>query len=587
MMYVLTAKHFGRPAGLIAALVFALTPVVTAAARNNTMDMQLVLVLEVAAWYLFKSIETSRWRYLFVCAVFIGLGFNIKMLQAYMVLPAVVIVYLVFAKEKFLKRLAAGAVSVVILAAVSFAWVLAVDLTSPSERPYVGSSTDNTVIELIIGHNGMERLYGRTGLRNTGAGGGQLRPDGADQNGGPSAGGFNKPDGGPDGGGGTFNRPDGGPLTGAPGDDAGAGGVGLNEIGSAGALRLWNQNLYGQASWLILLALFCIAAKLGRFRLKELSLRQGVLIFWIVWLVTMVLFFSFAGFFHRYYLCMMAPGIAALCGIGIPEMVRAFREKRGWKQALLPLSLLGTVAVELLFVWRYEALRAWLVPVMLVPAAAALVLMALHYMRPKERIPALAAGLTLLSLLAAPFTWSLTVVLYGGAECGAPLRRSGAGVFLSHGGRVPGPGAANGGRRRDEGPGDVSGGQLQGGDVSRRGAARQRCGGADCGHRPAGGGVRRLHGDGQRHHPGAVQGACRGGKDHLFPHVRPGRRQFGNHRLRPTERNGCQPVGISRNHGVPGRRRCRGQPWQNAVHVLLKTKQRKSGDFRCSAERRI
>lgn len=44
MMYVLTAKYFGRPAGLVSALVFALTPAVVVASRNNTMDMQLIFI---------------------------------------------------------------------------------------------------------------------------------------------------------------------------------------------------------------------------------------------------------------------------------------------------------------------------------------------------------------------------------------------------------------------------------------------------------------------------------------------------------------------------------------------------------------
>jgi 4-amino-4-deoxy-L-arabinose transferase-like glycosyltransferase len=160
MMYALTSKYFGRPAGLISALVFALTPSVVVAARNNTIDTQLIFTLLVAAWFSFKSIDTSKWRYLFICAVFVGLGFNIKMLQAYMILPAVIIAYLIFAKGKFSKRLAAGVISLVIMGVVSSAWVLAVDLTPASDRPYVGSSANNTVTELIVGHNGLERLYG-------------------------------------------------------------------------------------------------------------------------------------------------------------------------------------------------------------------------------------------------------------------------------------------------------------------------------------------------------------------------------------------------------------------------------------------
>ncbi|UOO37868.1 glycosyltransferase family 39 protein [Oscillospiraceae bacterium CM] len=448
LLYALIKKYFGRVSGLIAALVFALTPAVVVAARNNTMDMQLIFVLLVAVWFLFKAIDTSKWRFLFICAVFVGLGFNIKMLQAYMILPAVVIVYLVFAKEKFLKRLAAGVISLVIMAVISFAWVLAVDLTPAGERPYVGSSTNNTVVELIIGHNGTERLFGSGGgSRPSGAFGGDdgavQRPQGAinGPNGSPgsalngnlpntqsgatlrdttaagnagqnangtSVAGTSQADGNsqipPDGFEGQLNGHN--SVNGIP---MGGGG---NEIGTPGVLRLWSTSLYGQASWLIVLTLFCILAKLGKFNVKQLTAKQAMLVFWIIWLMTMVVFFSFAGFWHRYYLCMVAPGVAGLVGIGLPEMVRAFREKRGWKQLLLPISLLATFALEIIFVWRYEAVRTWLVPMMLVPAAGAAIVMAAHAIRPQKLLAVISGGLTLLSLLVAPFYWSLTVVLY-------------------------------------------------------------------------------------------------------------------------------------------------------------------------------
>ncbi|MEL4106928.1 glycosyltransferase family 39 protein [Oscillospiraceae bacterium WX1] len=448
LLYALIKKYFGRVSGLIAALVFALTPAVVVAARNNTMDMQLIFVLLVAVWFLFKAIDTSKWRFLFICAVFVGLGFNVKMLQAYMILPAVVIVYLVFAKEKFLKRLAAGVISLVIMAAISFAWVLAVDLTPTSQRPYVGSSTNNTVFELIIGHNGTERLFGSGGgSRPSGAFSGD---DGAVQR---PRGAINGPNGSPGSAlnGNLPNTQSGATLrdttaVGNTGQNANATGVagpsqadgnsqmppdgfegqlnghnsvngnpmggGGNEIGTPGVLRLWSTSLYGQASWLIVLTLFCVLAKLGKFNLKQLTAKQAMLVFWIVWLVTMVVFFSFAGFWHRYYLCMVAPGVAGLVGIGLPEMVRAFREKRGWKQLLLPISLLTTFALEIIFVWHYEAVRTWLVPVMLVPAVGAAIVMAAHAIRPQKLLAVISGGLTLLSLLVAPFYWSLTVVLY-------------------------------------------------------------------------------------------------------------------------------------------------------------------------------
>lgn len=432
MMYLLLSKYFGRPAGLVAALVFALTPAVAVASRNNTMDSQLILCLVTAAWFLFKSIDTGKWRHLFLAAVIIGLGFNIKMLQAYMILPAVVLVYLLFAKGKFLKRLLAGAISLIIMAVISFAWVAAVDLTPSSQRPYVGSSTDNTVLELIIGHNGMERLYGQGGGArgsNFGPmGSGNQRPDGNWGNG-------TRPDGAPNVNGGAPNGGTPGGLNGpgsfSPGQNGGPGGNsapgqnggidgnrqggmggGGNDIGSAGLFRLWTQSLYGQVAWLLALCLFCVIIKIKKFSFKNLTVQQAMFIFWLVWVVTMFGFFSFASFWHRYYLCMFAPGIAGLCGIGIPALVRAFRDRQSWRQFVLPGALLGTLGLEAAFVWGYAAVRSWLLPIMLVSTGLALVATAVFYVQPKRFLVPVATGLMLLSLLVGPFYWALTTVLY-------------------------------------------------------------------------------------------------------------------------------------------------------------------------------
>ena len=454
LMYVLTARHFGRPAGLTAALVFAVTPAVVVASRNNTMDMQLIFVLLLATWFLFRAVEKSRWRYLFAAAILIGLGFNIKMLQAYMILPAVGVMYLFFSREKVGRRILAGAVSLVILTAVSLAWVLAVDLYPADSRPYVGSSTDNTEMELIIGHNGMERLYGMGGMRagrqsgrsfgnapQDGFSDGQNdgnRPSRADGQDGDGQGSGNQPpradgqndggqgfgnsprtDGQDDGGQGFGNLPrtdgqnalpdDGGDGIGGLFNRGGAGGTG-NDIGTPGALRLWGSSMYGQASWLLVLALFCAAACFRRF--KSSGLKRGIFAYWLVWLVSIAAFFSIASFYHRYYLCMLAPGIAGIIGVGLPEMFRAFRDRSGWRQWLLPVSLLATAATQAVYVWSYADLRVWLVPVIAVFAAAALALMFV-FRRGTKKIAGRAAALCMLvSVLAAPFYWSLTVVMY-------------------------------------------------------------------------------------------------------------------------------------------------------------------------------
>src|SRR3712207_2784481 len=50
LIYNLVRRTFGPMAGLLAALVLALTPIVVASSRNNTHDMLLVLTLLLATW---------------------------------------------------------------------------------------------------------------------------------------------------------------------------------------------------------------------------------------------------------------------------------------------------------------------------------------------------------------------------------------------------------------------------------------------------------------------------------------------------------------------------------------------------------
>lgn len=170
--------------------------------------------------------------------------------------------------------------------------------------------------------------------------------------------------------------------------------------------------MYGQASWLIVLALFGIAARIRKFDMRNLTLKQGAYCFWALYFITMLGFFSFASFFHRYYLCMMAPGIAGLAGIGIVDMYQAFRDKKGWQQWLLPISLIASAVINVIYVWSYSALRVWLVPLIIIAAAAALVLMAVYRFGKKQIMLLLVTGCMLVSILAAPFYWSLTAVMY-------------------------------------------------------------------------------------------------------------------------------------------------------------------------------
>src|SRR5207248_8002886 len=122
------SRTFGAGAGLLAALALAVMPVSVAANRSNIVDSTLVLVTLLGAWAVLRAAETGRLRWLLLCAVLVGLGFNVKMLQAFLVVPAFGLLYLLAAPRRWTTRIWHLAVATVVLLAISLSWVTAVDL---------------------------------------------------------------------------------------------------------------------------------------------------------------------------------------------------------------------------------------------------------------------------------------------------------------------------------------------------------------------------------------------------------------------------------------------------------------------------
>jgi 4-amino-4-deoxy-L-arabinose transferase-like glycosyltransferase len=260
MVYELVRCPFGEWAGLAAALALAVMPVAISAERNNTIDGLLVCVLLLAAWAFLQAVYTGKIRWLFLGALLVGLGFNIKMLQAFLPLPAFYALYFFGSKHKWGQKLLHLSAATVLLLVVSFSWAVAVDLVPAADRPYVDSTSKNTVMELIFGHNGIERLTSLRqqigldgGLEGLFAPGGTKNPP---QN--PPAGQNNPPS---DLVNGTRPQPPAGqgfppnPGNGSGMDgprnantQPGGGPGGSMDFGTAGSLRLFTQPLVGEAS---------------------------------------------------------------------------------------------------------------------------------------------------------------------------------------------------------------------------------------------------------------------------------------------------------------------------------------------------
>ncbi|GAF35809.1 glycosyltransferase family 39 protein [Lentilactobacillus farraginis] len=441
LMYRLVAPYFGKNAGRLAALAMTITPIVVADSRTNNMDATLVFFLLLAVWFLEKAIAQRKVWTLIVSFSLIGVAFNVKMLQAFMILPAMYLFYWLAANETWkqkIKKLTFASVGLVVF---TLAYPLSVDLTPTSQRPYVGGSETNSELELAFGYNGTERLLGQTtgtggtfggGMnaksqgKNKGMPGGGKMPTNMKKGAGNAPGG-NAPTGKK-----GANQPAGGPGgQGKKGQMAGGGGGAFN-IGTIGPFRLFQLSLGPQISWLLPFAIIGLIGGLVYFRDRKkrwyhLTHEQKQLALWTGWLVPVYGFFSVASFFHPYYTIMLAPPIAALFGIGLVALTKLFKStlRTNWKFYLLPLAVLVTAALQAWYVYSYYPWLTWLILAVAVIASLLLILF------PQTKASRGIIAVATLGILAAPGWWSLTPTLAAESAmiptAGPSLLQSGSG----------------------------------------------------------------------------------------------------------------------------------------------------------------
>jgi 4-amino-4-deoxy-L-arabinose transferase-like glycosyltransferase len=417
LMYVIVKPKFGRKAALLSSLVLACTPIFVAVVRTNNVDSILIMTLLIATWCLMKSVEKQKIRWLLWSFILVGIGFNVKMLEAYMVLPAFYLFYFIAVKGKWTKRMAQLIAATVALVAVSLSWATIVDMVPKDKRPYIGSSQTNSVLELALGYNGIERLTGRAipGHGKSGVFKGMPNMDKNQKqfetgNGIPYQGMPNKQK--------SFGY---GEFPSSFGQQGGKhmmmhGGMGRGMFGTGkpSVTRLFSKELAGQISWLLPFVLFTVIGLVVSFRkTREFTMQLKFAAFWLGWLIPMMIFFSIAGFFHQYYMSMMGPAIAGLVGIGWTVLWDFYKEKQGWPSWLLPASILATAFFEafILFQNKEAVSETW----MAVTAIVGVVLFVfLIIMRNQEKAAYCLSIAGVLALMILPFYWGLTTVLQGG-----------------------------------------------------------------------------------------------------------------------------------------------------------------------------
>jgi len=384
----------GAAAGLLAGTMLALTPVAALMFRFNNPDALLVALLVAAAYAVVRAVDGAPRRWVALAGVALGLAFLTKLLQALLVAPALalaVVIALPVGLAERVRVLLIGAVATI----VSGGWLIAlVELWPADSRPYIGGSTDNSLLQLALGYNGLGRVLGGSG------------------------------------------NPVGGEHPGPPGS-GGPPGASLMFGGDAGVTRLFGAALGTEISWLLPAALIGLVAGLWLTRSAPRTdrVRAGLLL-WGGWLAVTAVVFSFMrGIMHPYYTVALAPAIAAVSAIAVAKLWRA----RTTPAARLTVAAMVTVTA----VWDAVLLARtpdwlpwlrWTLPAVAVLVAGAVVL---RGGRPGGAATVWAVA-ALLVALAAPAAYTVQTV--AGSHGNGPIPTSGPPRPEAHPPPGPGPG---------------------------------------------------------------------------------------------------------------------------------------------------
>ncbi|MGP0031493.1 MAG: ArnT family glycosyltransferase [Acidimicrobiales bacterium] len=299
VLFHLVRRWTGDVAAVLAATALAVTPVVTAIFRSNEPDAIMTFLLVLAAWALWSALETGATSRLVLCGGLLGLAFLTKMLEAFVVLPAFLLVYFFFGPPKLGRRLAQLVWGGLTLVVASAWWVAIVQLWPVGSRPFIDSSGDNSELSLIFGYNGFGRLLGTSQPYRIA----------------------------------TANTRVGHRFSDAITD--------ATHFGSQpGWERMFAPALGSQISWLIPAAGLALLAGLwATRRAPRTDLVRAGCVFWGTWAIcAIVVLSSVQGIFHTYYVVEIAPALAALAGGGAVVMWRLGRAslRYAW---LLPLAV--------------------------------------------------------------------------------------------------------------------------------------------------------------------------------------------------------------------------------------------------------
>jgi len=389
--FYIIRRWIGPIGGLIGAAIMASTPLLVSTFSHPMEDGMLTMftTLAIAAWQ--RCIDTGLRSHLVLAGVMVGLGFQAKMMQAWLVLPAMGFVYLIVAGGPLLRKartlLVAGGTAL----AVSLSWMTAIALVPAAQRPYIDGTTNNNIFSMVFGYNGVDRFISNL-------------------------------------------------LPGALGSDP------LANLGTAGytvglvpgilghtPVKLLLPQYASQIGWLYPLAtagfiLGIVALRRRRSGARapttgprpltdaalgaDVNLGAGVLVAGCL-LLTLTAVMSVMSLPHTAYLASMALPLAALSAIGIILLWRTAHERSSRLRFMVPITAAVQTGWVLLLVGGFPAFAQWLLlPIAVLGFGATLLLAVYVSRRPyAPRLGRIAGAAGAAAALLAPLVWSLSTVV--------------------------------------------------------------------------------------------------------------------------------------------------------------------------------